>query len=103
MTKFSQTVQTQAIAEDGTHVTINVPVETAPNPFSEEDLRTAFEKVENADHWKNPVKAFCKVEDRDIIERAIEFYTGSEAVFYVTDVDGWLKVEADGYFVAIGS
>jgi len=66
------------------------------------DLRKAFEKVQNPEHWKMPIQAGCDVADRDITAKAIVFFTGSVARFTHLHGRTWL-VEAEGYYAAVGA
>ena len=70
--------------------------------YTQADLKFAFTKVQNKEHWKNPIDAIIKMEEQDITERAIIFYTGSIPSF-APKAGGMLRVIADGYYVAIGA
>lgn len=68
------------------------------------ELQTAFELIQNTDGWKEPISAEILDEDFDVCAEACVFITGSQLV--KTDevaTDGKIKVEADGYYAAIGS
>lgn len=66
------------------------------------ELRVAFDKVQNKDHWKNPIDAVILTKDIKITEAAIIHYTGSVPTF--TRVDGNnTRVKAAGYFATIGA
>lgn len=60
-------------------------------------LEAAFEQVRSARHWKEPIDAYCRCEDRVVVAEAIEFFTATVASFYVCGVDGWCRVKAAGY------
>jgi hypothetical protein len=66
------------------------------------DLRAAFQKVQDRDHWKNPISYGCDVDDIDILKVAVIFFTGSVPQFTHLHGRVWL-CEADGYFRAIGA
>jgi hypothetical protein len=70
--------------------------------FTVAALREAFEAVQNADHWKNPVEAFVREGARNRTAEAVVFFTGSVARFEKA-AEGWLRVTADGYYLAIGA
>jgi hypothetical protein len=73
-------------------------------------LHKAFARVENREHWKNPVDAVIDIKnDREkaLIAEAVVFYTGSVATF-TPMVGGTLpgcryRVTAIGYFAAVGA
>lgn len=65
--------------------------------YTQEQLKKAFEKVQDSEHWKNPIDAYCRLEDKGIIAKAIAHFTGTEAHFDATFAKGWLRVQADGY------
>jgi len=60
------------------------------------DLDKAFKKVQDKEHWKNPISAVIKREDMAILRVAIPFYTGTPAFFY--HYAGLTIVKADGYY-----
>lgn len=65
-------------------------------------LRLAFDAVKDRDNWKMPVAAPIQASERDIVAKAITFYTGSVARFSPLP-GGRLLVEADGYYRAVGA
>lgn len=64
--------------------------------YTQEQLRAAFEKVQNAEHWKNPINSFCRDSEVAITAHAIRHFTGTEATF-VPRGNGWVSVSAEGY------
>jgi hypothetical protein len=60
------------------------------------ELRVAFERVQDSQHWKNAIRAFCRAEQKEITRVAIEFYTATTPTFTHAST-GWLLVIADGY------
>ncbi len=69
------------------------------------ELSVAFDRVKDSERWKNPIDATIDIvsdEDQKIIEEAIVFYTGSRATF-TPNRNKQVRVEADGYYVAIGA
>ena len=73
--------------------------------ISTEELSAAFDRVKDTDRWKNPIDATIDIEsdeDQSIIYQAIIFYTGSIATF-TPNRNKQVRVEADGYYVAIGA
>lgn len=69
--------------------------------YTKSELEAAFKKVQNADHWKNPIDATIPVADVDITAKAIEFFTATKASFFrVGGIDGKvrMRVTAPGYY-----
>jgi hypothetical protein len=118
-------------SEEGVEITVQVPTDaievlrnlqpgedyhTKLTGFSEAMLQAAFSRVQNAEHWKNPIVAYCAEKDQNLVGRAIEFFTSSEARFSFSHIaaadqlekniatgDRVLFVEAPGYFAAVGA
>jgi hypothetical protein len=72
-------------------------------------LRAAFERVQNAAHWKNPVDAVVDLNDAEMatLREAIIFFTGSVPAFKPR-VGAALprcryRVQAIGYYLAVGA
>ncbi len=61
-----------------------------------------FKLIQNKD-WKNPIKTVIDPKDFDGCYDACIFFTGSELVQTGKTRDGKIKVQADGYYIAIGS
>ena len=64
--------------------------------YSAEELRVAFRKVANREHWKNDVDAGVPASMHAILEKAIPFHTGD--VTFNDLGDGTLRVRATGYW-----
>lgn len=68
-------------------------------------LRVAFEKVQNKEHWKNPIDAVIHKSEMDITANAIHFFTGTQAFFNTNRLtlaeceSGMVRVIADGYYL----
>ena len=67
-----------------------------------EGLQPYFSKVANPKHWKNPIDAIVYPADLYPCLAAIEFFTGSTDIRF-KDVGGVFRVQAEGYFEAIGA
>lgn len=68
-------------------------------------LRVAFEKVQNAENWKNPIRQTLidtTIEERHAISVAVTFFTGSTAKWTALGHGLWMVV-AVGYFDAVGA
>lgn len=66
--------------------------------FTQEQLEAAFKKVQNADHWKNPIDAVIDTADIDVTRAAIQHFTGTQAEFKLCiGQHGKWRVEAEGY------
>ena len=64
--------------------------------YTEEQLEQAFMKVQNKEHWKNPIKAIIPESEQEITREAISHFTATEAIFFY-ERHGFLQVEAKGY------
>lgn len=67
-------------------------------------LRAAFERVENKDHWKNPINVVLELTEADklAIREAVIFYTGSVPRFTLLTGSRY-RVRAAGYYATIGA
>ena len=68
-----------------------------------ETLLPVFEKVQNKEHWKNPIDAFIDPKDFEVTNDAIAFFTGTRIKSTVLQAGGpnhgkW-HIKADGYFL----
>jgi len=70
--------------------------------YTQEQLHTAFSKVQNTEHWKNPIDALIDASDKDVTTEAIIHFTGSIPHYTKSRVNE-LRVQADGYYIAIGA
>ncbi len=67
------------------------------------ELQTAFTLISPPKNYKDPINAVIDSEDYDICAEACSFITGSSLV-EVEQLDGdKIRVEADGYYAAIGA
>jgi len=68
-----------------------------------EELKAAFEKVQNKEHWKNPIDAFIDPKEYGIIDDAISYFTGTRINYAVVERggpnDGKIHIKADGYYL----
>jgi len=71
--------------------------------YTQDQLKAAFEKVEDKTDWKNPIKAYVdKSEDMVLIQQAIIHFTGT--VCEMTKINkgpnkGKVLVTAPGYYM----
>lgn len=73
--------------------------------FTHRELQAAFARVQNSEHWKNPIDATVtepSLRGRVAIHAAIRFFTGSEPTAEVLGNDQY-RFKADGYYVTIGA
>ncbi|MBS7671297.1 hypothetical protein [Croceicoccus gelatinilyticus] len=70
----------------------------ARGPFTIEEIEAGFDAVKNAEHWKGPIDAIIDEDQKDLIGRAIPWFTGTPAEFFQTDQAGKLRVVAAGYW-----
>jgi len=74
-------------------------LEESKGGFNTDELGAAFDLVKDPENWKNSIDAVIDAEKRDVVDRAIPFYTGTEAFFEdVTGQPGKLRVTAAGYY-----
>lgn len=74
--------------------------------FTETELRAAFSRVENKEHWKKPIAALVQVvseRELEAIKYAVTFYTGSVATVSRGFGPDVYKVTAAGYYAAVGA
>ena len=70
--------------------------------FTEDELSAAFSLVKNQKDWKLPIDAVVPIStSRELITRAVIYYTGSIPEFQAT-ANG-LRVVATGYYAEIES
>lgn len=66
-----------------------------------ETLLPYFEKVQNKENWKNPIRSVVSQDEIYQVIAAIKFFTGSESETEVVEGKGILVV-ANGYYEAVG-
>lgn len=69
--------------------------------YDEAEIRAAFERVENPNHWKDPVDCIVRDTDqaeRDLIAFAINFFTATEASWSRVGQTSVWRVRAAGYY-----
>jgi hypothetical protein len=73
------------------------------------ELSKAFDRVAPIANWKNPIDAivvFTQDGERELVEYAIEFFTGSKAKLEVIRLQAYCstyRVTAAGYYATIGA
>lgn len=65
--------------------------------YNREELATAFQKVQDKAHWKNPIKSTCTKDELEVVAEAIIYFTATEASFQPIGID-LFKVTAPGYW-----
>jgi hypothetical protein len=94
----------ELIAEDSTPVTVSFASVAGSERYTQEQLQGAFALVANLENWKNPIDAIIHESFHDIVAVAVPFMTCSEAKFSpVAGKPGFVRVQADGYYVACGA
>ena len=95
---------------EGSHTVTEAPAVYAPDDtkpvyagFTEAELSAAFDKVKSRVNWKYPVDRAIRESDEKVVGAAIIFFTGSVPTFIPGSRKGWVRVYADGYYVAIGA
>lgn len=71
--------------------------------FSQDELREAFDYVEDSKHWKNPFVALVPSDMIDVVRQAAIFFAGSPIEVYPTDDPDTFVVEGPGYYICIGA
>lgn len=66
--------------------------------FTVDQLKTAFERVQNRDHWKGPIDCIIPSSDIIITAAAIEFYTATKADIAQVDGTKSVRITAPGYW-----
>ena len=63
-----------------------------------------FDSVKNRQNWKLAVHGMVLLEQKEAMEQAIIFFTGSVPTFAPSkEVEGLLWVYAEGYYEAVGA
>lgn len=70
--------------------------------YTREQLYDAFNKV-CAVNWKDPIDATIDSSDKDIVYEAVIFFTGSVPTFTPIMGTPYYRVQAVGYYEAVGS
>lgn len=90
--------------------TDTVSQESITAGYATEQLHAAFDLVKDESNWKNPINATVTFpEDVDfaqgtlLILNAIVFFTASSIDSFADTNTRTLRVEADGYYVAVGA
>lgn len=70
--------------------------------YTQEELETAFKKVQDKKHWKNPIKAFIDKADQMVVQEAIIHFTATVPTFTKINQGpnkGKVLVQAEGYYM----
>ena len=79
--------------------------QTVVNGFTVAELRAAFDRVKDADNWKNPIDRVLSLESERAIaavEEAVVFFAGCVADVEPLGRDEY-RIRAVGYYVAVGA
>ena len=71
--------------------------------FTREQLLEAFELVENKTNWKLPIDKTIDSKDVEVVGKAIPYFTGSIAHFTPIMGTNQVRVQASGYYEAVGA
>ncbi len=66
--------------------------------FTQQQLKAAFEKVEDPANWKNPINASVKQADLAITMLAVEFFTATKVEIVQLMSNGSVVIHAPGYY-----
>jgi hypothetical protein len=84
----------------------------SPTGRTREQLKVAFESVQDQENWKNPIHKVLPISQVDIplISEAVAFYTGCHPTFNCPARDEAgrfsydnILIVADGYYKAVGA
>jgi hypothetical protein len=64
--------------------------------FSEEQIKEAFEKVQNPEDWRAPIDAEVSADEEELVIEAIGYYTATQ-VKSTELANGNIRVESVGY------
>lgn len=73
------------------------------NKYCHEELKAAFELVENKTNWKLPIDTTIESKQVDVVRDAVPFFTGSIAHFTPIMGTDKVRVQASGYYSAVGA
>jgi hypothetical protein len=71
--------------------------------YTHQELREAFELIENKENWKNPISAVIDSMKFYLCDAAAEYFTGAglKKVFQVSD--SRVMISGPGYYLTIGA
>lgn len=64
--------------------------------YTQEQLEAAFKKIQNKEHWKNPINAFVPTAELEITDAAIRHFTSTNMTIGATH-NGLTHIWAQGY------
>lgn len=65
--------------------------------YNQDQLKQAFEAVQNKDDWKEPIDAYITANDIEVTREAVVHFTATEAKIEYDAVMGMYHVTAKGY------
>lgn len=65
--------------------------------LGQKELQPFFDKVCSEKDWREPIGAFCRRSEMEMVRQAIIFFTATEPFFYDTTWEAWVGVTAIGY------
>jgi hypothetical protein len=71
--------------------------------YSQEQLKEAFDKVCSKEHWKLPIDTTIDHNDMDLVQYSIVHFTGSVPTFTPIMGTKLMRVQACGYYIAVGA
>lgn len=93
----SETVKIEIDGET-LNVTVKEWMPTGPGKkrASRDELTAAFEKVENAEHWKDPIDCEISRDDLEIVSEAVLYFTATQ-VEVIEELGDRVRIKAAGY------
>ena len=74
---------------------MNTPI--PGSKYTVEELKEAFERVQDETNWKNPIRKWIHKEYLEITKEAIMFFTGTETEI-LADTYGKVYIHSVGYY-----
>lgn len=71
--------------------------------YTHAELNEAFQKIQNAEHWKNPIDAWIHPNQFEVCAEACCYFTGSSLSRVQWAGEHAVRVMAPGYYLTIGA
>lgn len=82
---------------------MDIDINALRGGYTDEQLKEAFDKVKNREHWKDRINAVVgEDEDLDLISFAVGYYTGGVPTISRARGGGY-RVRARGYWACVGA
>lgn len=72
--------------------------------FTQDELRTAFEKVQHPENWKfGNQNIVIEADEVEVVGEAVVYFTGGLMEYYLRKSDGKAVVKFEGYYACVGA